>query len=83
MTNTLIKEKPVTIHTIVFDESIDVLKIPQRSYDFNKGDRRFEGLETALAHAEKIAGLTGVRQIVRKDSPGDVAEWWLVQAIGS
>lgn len=64
---------------------VNVLKIPRRSYDFNKGDRRFYRRERALAHAELEAALTGVRQIVRLDVPAtDNGEpLFLVQAVGS
>jgi len=74
----------MTNHTIVIPEDIDVNTIPRRSYDFDKGDRRFHTLERALEHAEAEAGRTSVRQVVRTESaPHFVGTFYLVQAIGS
>lgn len=70
---------------LVLDE-IDVLQIPKRSYDFNRGDRRFFDRDRAISHAEHEAILTGVRQVVRLDSPaihGSGEKLYLVQAVGS
>lgn len=64
---------------------VNVLNIPRRSYDFNRGDRRFYRRERALEHAEYEALRTGIRQIVRVDRPAtDHGEpLFLVQAVGS
>lgn len=71
---------------LVFDESLtqDYMKLPQRGYDFNKGDRRFAEIERAIDHANAQALETGVRQVVRVD-PGSphFQTLHLVQAVGS
>lgn len=65
---------------------VDVLTLPQRAYDFNKGDRRFYDRDQAIEHANLEALLTGVRQAIRLDGPaieGSGIPLYLVQAIGS
>lgn len=65
---------------------VDVLSLPQRAYDYNKGDRRFYDRDRAVEHANLEALLTGVRQVIRLDSPaieGSGAPLYLVQAVGS
>lgn len=74
-----------TTSTIVIPDDIDVAKVPTRSYDFAKGDRRFSDIEAAHKHADAEAIRTGVRQVVRKD-PGSYTfgpTLYLVQAVGS
>lgn len=58
-----------------------------RSYDFNRGDRRFFDHQAALDAANEIAAVTGVRQIVRATrgplSSHPEEYLYLVQAVGS
>lgn len=59
--------------------------VPTRSYDFDKGDRRFFEFERAIEHSEEEAIRTGVRQAIRRDLsdiPGG-DKLYLVQAVGS
>lgn len=70
-------------HTLVFPAGVDLFEIPRRSYDFNKGDRRFSTQERAIEHAEAKALETSVRQIVRADSSPHFIDLWVVQAVGS
>ena len=73
-----------TYEPIVLD-GIDVLSLPRRPYDFNKGDRRFFDRDEAIEHAEHEAILTGVRQAIRLDGPAIEGHdpLYLVQAVGS
>lgn len=66
---------------IFLDE--DVLRIPQRPYEFDKGDRRFTSLMDAVSFANDEAVRTGVRQVVRLDSSPHFVTLHLVQAMGS
>lgn len=71
---------------VVIPAGIDVHTLPRRSYDFNRGDRRFLDVERAVDHANEVALKTGVRQVVRADSrePGaNGRPFYLVQAVGS
>lgn len=69
---------------IVLPSDLSVDDIPRRPYDFNQGDRRFHDREEAIDWANEEAIATGVRRIVRADSPallgGDPL--YLVQAVG-
>lgn len=76
----------LTDEVVVIPSSVDVYDLPRRSYDFNRGDRRFVDIDQAVEHANETALRTGVRQVVRKDSrePGAHGRpFYLVQAIGS
>jgi hypothetical protein len=71
---------------IIINDTVDVHRLPRRSFDPAKGDRRFLDQERAIKHAEEEAVRTGVRQTVRPDSevPGaSGARFYLVQAVGS
>ena len=72
------------LETIVVADDIDVTRIPTRSYDLSKGDRRFSRLERAIEHADAEAIKTGIRQCVRR-CPGSYTfqKLYLVQAVGS
>lgn len=76
MTNTT----PIIIVDIPSDE---YLRLPRRSYEFGKGDRRFSDRDRALKHAEAEAIRTGVRQVVRADVTVLGTPMHLVQAVGS
>ena len=89
MTNSLITDDgsvDISPKVLVFDESLarDYYRLPQRGYDFRKGDRRFSDIDRAIAHANEEARRTGVRQVVRID-PGSphFLRLHLVQAVGS
>lgn len=84
MTDTLssIPTRP-HLHVLVFGDGVDVLGIPQRSYDFDKGDRRFTVQAEAIQYANDEAVRTSVRRIVRVDSSPHFTKFYLVQAIGS
>lgn len=76
----------VTDEVVVIPAGINVHDLPRRSYDFNKGDRRFVDIDQAVNHANERALHTGVRQVIRKDSfePGAHGRpFYLVQAVGS
>lgn len=73
---------------ITYPDDVDVV-VPTRSYDYNKGDRRFFDHQAAVDHAHAVALETGVRQSVRPD-PGtpefeirNGRTLYLVQAVGS
>lgn len=86
MTNTLLTGSGKTsLKPLILPDEFDIFEIPRRGYDFNLGDRRFLDLDRALGHANDEAARTGVRQIVRKDTPPDFVDvpYWLVQAVGS
>lgn len=88
MTNILLDSTGQTseVNVLVFDESLteDYLRLPQRGYDFRKGDRRFSDLERAIEHGNEEARRTGIRQVVRVDTGSyDFLKLYLVQAVGS
>jgi hypothetical protein len=87
MTNVLLRNgQPETLETIVLDNNVDSYGIPRRSYDYDKGDRRFLDQWRAIEHANEEARRTGVRQVVRPDLaevPGAKGRFYLVQAVGS
>lgn len=74
-----------TIASIVLAEleADAYLNLPRRSYDFDKGDRRFRTLTRAVDHADAEAIRTGVRQVVRPDVDSLGDRLYLVQAVGS
>lgn len=85
MSNTLLtRTGATTLDPIVLDITPhEFYSIPKRSYDFNKGDRRFNDLERATAHAHEVASKTGVRQLVRPDTESLGVSLFVVQAVGS
>lgn len=68
---------------VIIPKGISVYTIPRRSYDFNKGDRRFWDLDEAIEWANDEARRTGIRQMIRHDSPVLDRDILLVQAVGS
>lgn len=70
---------------LVFPTDLDMRDIPRRPYDFSRGDRRFFDQQDAIDHAHATATATGIRQIVRRDSPALLGgePMFLVQAVGS
>lgn len=85
MTNALLTRSGIeTLEPVVLDLPVnDYLGLPRRSYDFNKGDRRFSDRDRAIEHANDKARATGVRQVVRPDSLVLGTPLFLVQAVGS
>lgn len=86
MTSLLVTANGTTeLRTIVIDDDVSVHDIPRRSYDFNRGDRRFYSQDSAISHANAEAVRTGVRQVVRLDGPALLGgtPLYLVQAVGS
>lgn len=60
----------------------DCLRLPQRPYDFSRGDRRYFLWETAVRQASLRSSQDGKRRVVRQDFFfGD--RLYLVQVIGS
>lgn len=88
MTNSLITSQGTQeLRVLVFAEDLtnDYRNLPQRGYDFTKGDRRFYDQQRAIDHANDVAVKTGVRQVVRLDGAPLLGGQpvWLVQAVGS
>lgn len=72
-----------TLTPIIIADDVNVNEIPRRSYDFNKGDRRFFDFNNAVRFATDKAVETSVRQVVRLDVDVLGMQTYLVQAIGS
>lgn len=70
---------------LILPTEIPAGEIPRRSYDFNKGDRRFLDQADAIEWSQTKAEETGIRRVVRVDSTPDFLDgpFFISQEIGS